>query len=353
MGAGHPIPKGHIFVEFFFFLTGYFTYAHVRNSCKEQEHRLLADGDTVKYPLSDADRPPHAAHIAECPLRYTFRKLGRLFPYMVITAIGYYFLVIVYQVRVLGPGAIADTIKTFTGAPFDLLLLQVTGICANSQFNAWWYLSGLLFVLPLVMIIFLGGGREEGNALSLWTMYAVPFLIYGYFAGTYSDLNWDIRIGVFNTGILRSFAGLCMGGILYRFTEKIASACLKPWQKIALTVSEAVLYLSAVLFAWKYPECVNSTFLILFCMFGGLCITFSGLSCSRLLNFRFFGWLGKLAMPLYICHYSVGRIVYLYTADKLGSTGRYLLYFGLSVLYAVMMMAAVKAGNKIRSGVCR
>lgn len=135
-GVSHPIPKGHVFVEFFFFLTGYFTYAHVRNHCIGRGG-YLADGYVFKYTLC---------------------KIGKLLPYMVTTALGYYFLVLVFQVKLTGAGAVADIVKTFTGAPFDLMLLQVTGICVNSQFNAWWYLSALLFVLPLVMIIFLGGG---------------------------------------------------------------------------------------------------------------------------------------------------------------------------------------------------
>ncbi len=28
-GLGHPIRLGHVFVEFFFFLSGYFTYSHI------------------------------------------------------------------------------------------------------------------------------------------------------------------------------------------------------------------------------------------------------------------------------------------------------------------------------------
>lgn len=36
-GQGHPIPLGHVFVEFFFFLTGYFTYQNIKKGVSENK----------------------------------------------------------------------------------------------------------------------------------------------------------------------------------------------------------------------------------------------------------------------------------------------------------------------------
>lgn len=146
-GLGHPIPLGHVFVEFFFFLTGYFTYMHVEN---KMNLGMISLSDT-SYALT-----------------YTLQKIKKLIPYMLMTAIPYYFIFSFFKILRLNLN-VRDIFREFSGAPFDLLLLQITGICSNPHFNAWWYLSSLLFVLPVVIIVFMksqfGGGVFMGDVL--------------------------------------------------------------------------------------------------------------------------------------------------------------------------------------------
>ena len=121
-GQGHPIPLGHVFVEFFFFLTGYFTYSSLVKEYKN-------------------------------PLQYTLRKFKRFIPYIIITAVVYVAISMFcnYFIKHI---TIRDTLLEFSGLPFDVLLMQVTGICKNPSFNAWWYLSAILFTLPIVIVLF-------------------------------------------------------------------------------------------------------------------------------------------------------------------------------------------------------
>jgi peptidoglycan/LPS O-acetylase OafA/YrhL len=49
-GNGHPIPLGHVFVEAFFFLTGYYTYAHIQKRIKEKK-RIDILIDPFKYTI--------------------------------------------------------------------------------------------------------------------------------------------------------------------------------------------------------------------------------------------------------------------------------------------------------------
>ena len=60
-GLGHPIPLGHVFVEFFFFLTGYFTYLHV---VRRMNLGVLCSPDT-RYALM-----------------YMWKKIRKFIPYM-------------------------------------------------------------------------------------------------------------------------------------------------------------------------------------------------------------------------------------------------------------------------------
>jgi len=148
-GTGHPIELGHVFVEFFFFLSGYFTYAHIERKCKEDSSFVINE----KYAFT-----------------YTLAKFKRFMPYMLICAGIYYGIMFV---PVLLKGNLAE-IKTvlcsFNGAPFDILLMQVTGLGSNPKFNAWWYLSAMIFVLPLVVLVFTKQKRSGG-----WHGYSILF----------------------------------------------------------------------------------------------------------------------------------------------------------------------------------
>lgn len=148
-GLGSPIPLGNIFVEFFFFLTGFFTYSHIKR-------KLYSNPSEINEGLY--------------PFGYTLKKIRSLVPYMVMTCAMYYFLTVLGRYFVQRE-SLKSIICDLSGAPFDLLLLQVTGISNNSHFAAWWYLSAVLFALPLVFILFYRrivyrGGILLGNILS-------------------------------------------------------------------------------------------------------------------------------------------------------------------------------------------
>lgn len=128
-GQGNPIPLGHVFVEFFFFLTGYFTYVSL-------EHKVRQNVSMEAYPL-----------------QYTIKKFERFIPYMIMTTVLYVGVSAIFNCFIKHLG-IRNTLFEFSGLPFDVLLLQVSGICKNPNFNAWWYLSAVLFTLPLVVLLF-------------------------------------------------------------------------------------------------------------------------------------------------------------------------------------------------------
>ncbi len=317
-GVGHPIKLGKVFVEFFFFLSGYYTYAHIEKKCKED--------NSFEYQDSYA-------------IAYTLNKYKKFLPYLLLCAFVYYAAMILPQLLSGNLAGIKATLLSFSAAPFDFLLLQALGICRNSCFNAWWYLSAMLFVLPLVVMVF---QKARKNGEMAWVQYVFPLLIYAYFAVKFTGVEWDVMIGPIRSGLLRAFAGLCMGGNIFVLSEKLAIFKLHMVRKALVTVIEFCSYAIAIVIAWKHPDIDNSTFLIIFMLMTALIITMSKVSFSTMLNWKVFGFLGKISMPLYICHYSVGRMVYAYTGERIGLTGRYILYFGGSVLFAFLAQLIVE-----------
>lgn len=317
-GTGHPIKLGHVFVEFFFFLSGYFTYDHVVRKCKEDSSFYKKQ----KYAFT-----------------YTLAKFKRFMPYMLICAGAFYIVMFIPTLLKGNLTEIKTSISSFGGAPFAVLLLQVTGICTNIDFNAWWYLSAMIFVLPLVVLVFTKQKISGGIA---WIQYFVPLLIYGWFAVNYADVNWKIMFGPIRTGLPRAFAGLCMGGNIYLISEWLAEFKFDKIQKMLLTVAELAMYVMAILIAWKYADIDNSVFLIIFMLAVGLSITMSKSSYSVKLDCNVFGFLGRLSTPLYICHYSVGKVIKSYAADRISLSEKYLIYYGVSVLFACFLLVVVE-----------
>lgn len=310
-GQGHPIPLGHVFVEFFFFLTGYFTYSSLVKKCKKN------------------------SSMNNYPLQYTLKKFKRFIPYIIMTA-ALYVVISMFCNHFIKRIAIRDTLLEFSGLPFDVLLMQVTGICKNPSFNAWWYLSAILFTMPIVIILFYkkicSGGVET------YIVYFVPLLIYGAFSVEVNGLNWDREVfGVVKSGIFRSFAGLCMGCIIYDLKERLKRIETNMFHRIILTIIEIASYVFSILIAWKWSEVNNSTFLIVLLLVIGLVITFGNKSYTVGLNVSFFSYLGMVSLPLYICHYSIGQLIGRYFIED-NLMCRYLMYFGCSLVFAICML---------------
>ena len=310
-GQGHPIPLGHVFVEFFFFLTGYFTYQNIKKGVSENK-----------------------IDISVYPFQYTWKKILKFYPYIIMTAIFYALTSIVFSL--FRGYSIKKSILEFSGMPFDILLLQITGICKNPNFNAWWYLSALIFLLPLVSLLFYGKYVRGGGYT--YTVYFAPLLIYGAFAVRINGLDWETELcGIIRTGLFRGFAGLCVGCLISDVKDKFSKVRLLKSGKIFVTIVEVGTYIISIIIAWKYNGIENSTFLIVLLLIIGLIITFSNQSYTIYLDKNIFGFLGKISLPLYICHYSCGRILGKY----LGGTNvfeNYVIYYSVSFGMALCML---------------
>lgn len=323
-GQGHPIPLGYVFVEFFFFLTGYFTYSSL-----VKRHKKNASMDSY-------------------PMQYTFRKIRRIVPYIIMTASLYVVISLLcnHFIRHL---AINDSLHEFSGLPFDILLLQVTGICKNPNFNVWWYLSAIMFVLPITIVLFYKKICSDGG-VEPCIVYFVPLLIYGAFSVEVNGLDWEREVfGVVRSGIFRGFAGLCMGCTIYDLKDRLYKSETTALHRVILTIIEIASYIFSVVIALKGRWIYNSTFLIVLLLIVGLTVTFSHKSYTVKMNYRFFSYLGTVSLPLYMCHYSIGRLIGKYFVED-NLIVRYAVYFVCSFAFAICMLAVDRKVLKRNAG---
>ena len=167
-------------------------------------------------------------------------------------------------------------------------------------------------------------------------------MIYGAFACEVNGLDWDREVwGVLKSGIFRGFAGLCVGCIIYDLKNRLANISINGLYRVLLTVIEVASYLFAILIAWRWNALDNSTFLIVLLLVIGLVLTFSNVTYTTILNKRVFACLGTVSLPLYICHYSIGRLIGKYFENN-NIVMRYLLYYVSSLAFATCMIAVNK-----------
>lgn len=313
-GYGHPIPLGHVFVEFFFFLTGYYTYASMIKKINDNRYNI---------------------DISNYPFHYTWRKFKKFIPYSIMTSVLYVGMSIIGDHFIKGL-SIRDSILDFSGLPFDILFLQITGIYKNSNFNAWWYLSAILFTMPIVIILFYR--KYVRGGVYTYIVYFSPLLIYGAFSENINGLDWNSEVfGIFKTGIFRGIAGICMGCLIYDLKNRLCSIKSNIFSKMIFTIIEFGAYSMSFFMAWKWSEVENSTFLIIILLVIGLTVTFSNKSYTTVLNKQILGYLGMLSLPLYMCHYSIGRLIGKYFIYD-NMYVRYILYLGSSIAFSICML---------------
>ena len=160
---------------------------------------------------------------------------------------------------------------------------------------------------------------------------------------TYGHLDvWSEWTGLFYLSLPRTWAGLCMGGLCYFLSEKLKNI---PFSKAGLIIlwSVKMLCITGAFFYMLTRYRRRLDFLCVGMLFAALVITVSKTqrSCKNCGNY-----LNELSLALYVSHWTIRAVV---PAVMLGAAYEEMLgvYLFLSVLYASMFVAGVKAVQKL------
>ncbi len=177
----YPFRLSWIYVEFFYILTGYFTFAHFQ---KRQESGS-------------------ANEIAETSLVYTLRKFIRFAPYFVPAILAEYALEAIPNLA-KGPFAVLEGLATL---PTELLLLSSS--YGRAHLGPIWFLSAMFLVFPLFCFLI----RILPKYLVCMVTFLWPVCYYGIVGVTGKrDVPHDL---------LRASAALCIGVVVWFLSEQI------------------------------------------------------------------------------------------------------------------------------------
>lgn len=268
----YPFCGGYLAVEFFFMLTGYF-------ATRKTEHS------------------GNAQTAAQQAAVWTIRKFLRLYQY-VIPAVILHYLVNAWLQKL----SAFETAKQLLYGVFEMLLLPASGIYETFLVLPLWYLSALLFTLPLFYYAVM---RLKNVFFPLVAPLSI-FLIYGYFSVTFGHLDiWSVWTGIFSLSLLRAWAGLCMGGLCHLLAERLKRI---PFSKEGFILLQGIkiLCITGTIFYMLTRYRRRLDFLCVGMLFIALVITFSKIqeSSKNCGNF-----LSELSLALYVSHWTIRAIV--------------------------------------------
>ena len=254
----NSMQNGHIVVEFFFIIAGFFLVLTYRN---------LSFVDFVK------------------------NKFIRLFP---LVALG---IIIIWIANFINWGS-PDIYKGI----FDLLFVQNIGLSIQ-PIGFFWFVSVLFWVLLFYYYIIKNYERKNVDlAIGLITFFSYC-LIMNYTNENFADFSINIG-GFLNVGLLRGLAGIGLGYFLGNWYKdnfvKIKNLKFSMYQKLIASVIEGSL-LFYIIFNLSFYSMKNNRMILIFA-FLGLFIMFllkQGI-ISRFLDNNVSLVLGRYAFSLYI-----------------------------------------------------
>ena len=188
-----------------------------------------------------------------------------------------------------------------------------------------WYVSAMMIVMFVLTPVMLKAGR-------MYSLYIAPVLslfLLGFVLNKNGNFNAAINLTAegINLGLLRAWAELSLGCMIYYI---VSSGVLKHFHQRLLSIVGLLLYIPPMIYMiFNLPKSIEFTMIL--CITAAVMITFQNENTFRFLNNRFVGFLGKLSLPVFLCH-SIARYYTIYFHFQFG-------YFRHLAVFLIMTSA--------------
>ena len=290
----YPFFDAHIFVVYFFMVTGYYTAKHF-------------DGKNNDSPIKDS-------------VAYTIKKYLPFIPYLIVIQVLAWGEDMVKNCYIFDYPIINYLPKNIEHFCFDLLLISET--YTSPLVAPLWYLSAMLIVFPFFCWIM----QISNRYLIMIICIAFPLIWYG-----------QIGMSTGNT-VMRALAGMCLGAFVYE-TSIAFKDYIQKINKILLTFIEILVFTFVLISTFRNW---NTYRLDVLCFVVCLTTMLSGFSYAKNIKGNVFIYLGKLSVPVYMSHYCIGIIV-----NDLGklllwnNVIKISLFYGATILFSMLVLYIV------------
>lgn len=249
--------NGYLFVEFFFMLSGFFTYSHFRN--KETSANIKVDVTSFWY---------------------VFRKFKSYLPYTIPA--------ILVQYIIESMHALEGGIKSFIGC-YETMPIEMLFLLDRPHVGPLWFLNAMLIALPAVIIFI----QIKNKYVVCMGSFLIGYCYYNYNGYYAMDIYYTDRLNCF----IRALAGMMIGVFIATFIEILKEKKIN-WNRSVITVIETGCIVLSTLIC-IFDLSFTPTFL-LYLFVIGLIIALSGESYTSKIRSKTISFLGKLATPIFI-----------------------------------------------------
>ncbi len=237
---------------------------------------------------------------------------------------------------------IKSVILRFMGSMWEPLFISMTGLGQQGINFVVWYISAMLICMAILYPLL----RKHHGIMIYLVIPITSLCIFGFFFRNYGHprgpSNW---LGWTYKGVLRAFAELGIGCLLYYLSKKIRSYEYTRLGQWIITLTESVLYIVVIYFMYLTGASKYDYFIIVLLAIA-VSLTFSGSGIDKnLFNNNIVLWLGRFSVPLYFSHYFWAKVLNYFVSVDAGITFRLSIYLVCSFATAIIVM---QSANLIR-----
>lgn len=264
--------KGSIAVEFFFLVSGF----------------LMAKTALTKKDDEDSE------NLGKETFHFIMKKVKVFLPYALFAGILGLIMQNIYEKM-----NIYDNVSSI----WDLFLLRMTGLKGNVINGPIWYISAMLLCM---MILYPLLRKYKNNFIYLIAPLIILFG-FGWLNQNYTSLRVpDMWIGFTYKGVIRAFIELTLGSTLYVICQKFQNINFTKFGSFVITIIEILGFLLPFFISQFVAKATKYDFIVVAILSISITLAFSEKTIElRLFNNKFFFWLEKLSLPLYLCHFAV------------------------------------------------
>lgn len=219
---------------------------------------------------------------------------------------------------------------------WDLLLLRMTGLKTNVVIGQVWYISAMLLSMMLLYPLL---RKYKQNYLYL----AAPLIVlfgFGWLNHNYANLRGpETWINFIYKGVIRAFLELNLGCILYLICQKLKNITFTKFGSLCLTLLEIGGFILPFITA-QFVSGTKGDFIVLAFLSLSVLLAFSEKTLDfNFCNNKFFFWLEKFSLPLYICNIAARDIVRDVSAfSSMSYYPKLAIYIGINFVLALICM---------------
>ena len=286
-----PFFNAWIYVEFFYFLTGYFTYRHF---CKSG--------------INDVNEAAKRA------LKYAFKKYRRFLPFIIII------IFVQYTIEYVSLGS---RLSNYLNTPYEILLLtEAFPIEEVTHILPFWYLSAMMIVFPLICLM-----CQVKNRYIIFLFGLLETSIYYGYNGYYG-----LNLRGFPYGLLRAFSGMLVGMMICILVNDIGRKVNDILGKKTLIISWTCFILTIV-FAFVNLSAMRLYVILFMIAIFTVVVRYENGSSTKVINSD---WLAEMSLYMYLWHYTIGTAVRLYV--PITGKRRIAVYYLATVVISVISM---------------